>query len=308
MNFNPQGIPAGLFFVKDRENPCPGDLYVRPPHRHQTDGGAPPRQLRFFIADVHALNQGIDGATLRSATLDVAAAWMACGLDPATTLFFRQSDVPEILELAALLTPLSPKSLMNRAHAYKAAVADNRASGKDPDEGVNMGLFTYPILMAADNRRWGRETLKLPHPLVSKDSALIPGTDGRKMSKSYGNVLPLFGDSRTLTALVRKVPTDSLPIEAPKDPASNPLATWYRCADPLAASGFEERLRAGGLGWGEAKAEVTEALSRLLAPIATAYRGLRGDEVMLQAVLGDGAQRARILAQGVLSRVRSRAF
>lgn len=141
---------------------------------------------------------------------------MACGLDPATTLFFRQSDVPEILELAALLTPLSPKSRMNRAHAYKAAVADNRASGKDPDEGVTMGLFTHPILMAAANRRWGR-----------------------KRSKSYGNVLPLFGDSRTLTALVRRVPTDSLPIEAPKDPASNPLATWYRCADPLAAERFE---------------------------------------------------------------------
>jgi len=163
-------------------------------------------------------------------------------------------------------------------------------------------------LARAANRRWGPATLKLPQPLVSEGSALVPGTDGRKMSKSYGNVLPVFADARTLTALVRKVPTDSLPVEAPKDPTTNPLATWYRCADPEAAEGFERRLRTGGLGWGEAKAEVADALVALLEPVTATYGEVRGDEARLQRVLTQGGLQARGLAQGVLSRVKSRIF
>jgi len=298
----------------------------------------PNHECRYFIADVHALNLGLHGADLRASTLDIAAAWMACGLDPNRTLFYRQSDVPEILQLATLLQPLTAKGLMNRAHAYKAKSAANREAGKDPDEGVNMGLYTYPILMAADilafdtdlvpvgadqvqhvemavdiaqaaNRRWGQDVLKAPAALVGGEAAVVPGADGRKMSKSYGNVVPLFADAATLKKLVRKVPTDSLAPDAPKNPQSNPLAAWMRCVTTAAeADDFEAQLREGKLGWGEAKDRVAGALDDALLPLRDRYQGLRADEDGLEARLTEGAQRARALAQRTVARVLAAAF
>lgn len=290
-------------------------------------------EARFFIADIHALNLGGGGPRLRQASLDVAAGWLACGLDPATAVLYLQSDVPEVTELAALLMPVCPKGLMNRAHAYKASGAANRAAGRDPDDGINMGLYTYPVLMAADilalgtdlvpvgsdqvqhvemtidlaraaKRRWGAGTLKEPRAEVAAYNALVPGTDGRKMSKSYGNVVPLFAAPGTLATLVRRVTTDSLPADAPKDPASNVLAAWFRCALPAQADGFEARLRAGAMGWGEAKAEVTQAIQGLVGPLNRRFQELRRDEEALRKVLRRGADQARAEAGVTLTRVR----
>lgn len=291
------------------------------------------RQARFFIADIHALNLGGGGSALRKTSLDVAAGWLACGLDPETAVLYRQSDVPEVTELAALLMPVCPKGWMNRAHAYKAAGAANRAADRDPDDGVNMGLYTYPVLMAADilamatdfvpigsdqvqhvemtvdlaravNRRWGEGTLKEPRAEVAAHAALVPGTDGRKMSKSYGNVIPLFAAGPTLEKLVRRVPTDSQPVDAPKEPASNVLAAWFRCVLPDQADEFESRLRAGSLGWGAAKAEVASALQSLVGPIHRRFDELRRDEAGLEAILREGAAQARAEAGVTLARVR----
>jgi len=293
---------------------------------------------RFFVADVHALNLGLGGPELARSTLDIAAGWIACGLDPERTLLYRQSEVPEILELATLLMPLCPKGLMNRAHAYKARVADNAAGGRDPDEGVNMGLFTYRILMAADilafdidlvpvgadqvqhvemtvdlaraaGRRWGADLLRVPRALLGEAVALVPGTNGQKMSKSQGNTLPLFGAPGLRRKAVRQVPTDSRPVDAPKDPGANVLAAWMALAAPGAeARAFEDRLRAGGLGWGAAKDEVAEAIDRLLAPAQARYAEVRADEEALERILRRGAQRARAEAQAVVARVRAAVF
>jgi tryptophanyl-tRNA synthetase len=298
----------------------------------------PEHECRYFIADVHALNLGLHGPALRASTLDIAAAWMACGLDPAVTLFYRQSDVPEILQLATLLMPLTAKGLMNRAHAYKAKAAANRDADKDADDGVNMGLYTYPILMAADilafdtdlvpvgadqvqhvemavdiaqavNRRWGAGLLKAPRAVVGANAAVVPGADGRKMSKSYGNVLPLFAEAAALRKLVRKVTTDSAAPDAPKNPSSNVLAAWMRCvADPDEATAFETALREGTMGWGEAKDRVADALERTVGPLRQKYQGIRADEGALEGQLANGAGRARTLAARTLDRVQAAAF
>lgn len=298
----------------------------------------PSHECRYFIADVHALNLGLHGPDLRSSTLDIAAAWMACGLDPTVTLFYRQSDIPEILQLASLLMPLTAKGLMNRAHAYKAKAAANRDADKDSDDGVNMGLYTYPILMAADilafdtdlvpvgadqvqhvemavdiaeaaNRRWGPGLLKAPRALVGENAAVVPGTDGRKMSKSYGNVLPLFAEAAALKKLVRKVTTDSLAPDAPKDPASNVLAAWMRCvATNDEAEALETALKEGRMGWGEAKDRVADALETTVGPLRDRYQAIRADEGALEARLTEGAQQARALAQRTVARVQAAAF
>jgi len=293
---------------------------------------APGSEAFFFIADAHALNQGLAGPDLARSTLDVAAVWLASGLDPATAAFYRQSDVPELFELAQLLTNLTPKGLMNRAHAYKAARAANEAAGRDPDDGVNLGLFTYPILMAADilgpgadlvpvgkdqvqhlemaadlaraaNLRWGAG-LKVPRPLVRPESALVVGTDGEKMSKSRGNLVPLVVSEADLGRLVRRVKTDSTGPRDPKEPGSNPLAAWYAAADPAGAADFGRRLREGRLSWGEAKDEVTGVLARVTGHLTQAYLGRRGDEAGLERTLAAGADRVRTEAARTLAEVR----
>jgi tryptophanyl-tRNA synthetase len=210
----------------------------------------------YFIADYHALNTVRDPDALRSQTLDIAASLLVLGLDPERTLLYRQSDVPETFELATVLAAITPKGAMNRAHAYKAAVAENQRAGRQADEGVNMGLYTYPILMAADillmqadlvpvgkdqgqhveiardlaeafNGHFG-QVLRPPAAAIDETVETIPGLDGRKMSKSYGNVIPLFDSQGEVRRLVARIKTDSRRPEEQKDPATCLLFGLYR--------------------------------------------------------------------------------
>ena len=272
----------------------------------------------YFIADCHALNTLRDAARLRSLTLDVAASLLALGLDPGRTTLYRQSDVPETFELATVLAAITPKGALTRAHAYKAAVAANEAAGRPADDGVNMGLFTYPVLMAADillvrgavvpvgrdqvqhveiardvadafNATFG-ETL-LP-PAASIDSAVevVLGLDGRKMSKTYGNTIPMFGGAEERRRLVARVRTDSRRPEEPKDPEGCLVFGLYRqfAAEPELEA-MRRRYREGSIGYAEAKACLAEAVERELGEAGRRFRELRADEPALRATLAAGA-------------------
>jgi len=287
----------------------------------------------YFIADYHALNTLRDAARLREFTLDVAASLLALGLDPGRTALYRQSDVPETFELATILSAVTPKGAMNRAHAYKAAVAANEAAGRQADEGVNMGLYTYPILMAGDillvdgdlvpvgrdqvqhveiardladafNTTFGA-TLRPPAADVDPDVGVVPGLDGRKMSKSYGNTIPLFADPESRRRLVARIRTDSRRPEEPKDPATCLVFSLYRqFASEAEQESMGRRYREGMIGYAEAKACLEAAIECELGEAGERFRELRGDESRLRALLADGADRARGAAQATLSRVR----
>ena len=291
----------------------------------------------YFIADYHALTTVRDPEFLRHYTRSVAASWLAAGLDPDRTTFYRQSDVPETFELAWVLACLTGKGLMNRAHAYKAARDLNRAAGVDEDSGVNMGLFNYPILMAVDilimeadvvpvgkdqvqhveiaadiagsfNHVYGRDhRLKVPTALIPETDTgqALPGLDGRKMGKSYDNTIPLFVPEKQLKKLVRRIPTDSTPVQAPKDPDRSPvfqLLEYFGSADVVGQT--RRQLEAGGLGWGEVKNRLYEALAELLAPMRERYDALMQPESELDGVLAAGAEKARKRATAVLDQVR----
>ena len=291
----------------------------------------------YFIADYHALTTIRDPKLLRHYTRSVAASWLAAGLDPDRTTFYRQSDVPEIFELTWVLACLTGKGLMNRAHAYKAARDLNRATGDDEDAGVNMGLYNYPILMAVDilimeadvvpvgkdqvqhveiaadiagsfNHVYGRDyRLKVPTALIPETDTgrTLPGLDGRKMSKSYDNTVPLFVPENQLSKLVRRIPTDSTPVEAPKDPDRSSvfqLLEHFGSADVVVQT--RRQLEAGGLGWGEVKNRLYEVLAELLAPMRERYDALMQPESELDGVLAAGAEKARKRATAVLDQVR----
>jgi len=292
----------------------------------------------YFIADYHALTTVRDPALLDEWTRSVAASWVACGLDPERVTLYRQSDIPETFELTWALSCVTAKGLLNRAHAYKAARDRNRDAGvEDLDAGVSMGLYNYPVLMAADilvmaadvvpvgrdqvqhveyardiaerfNQAYGeRYALRLPEHVTSQDEAehTMPGLDGRKMSKSYDNTIPLLGDRDALRRLVRRMKTDSTPVEAPKDPDSSTLFQIYRqFADEAGTAAVRERLAAGGLGWGEMKELLFEQLDAVLADPRERYRQLMGDRRELDAILAGGCERARERARAVLGGVR----
>jgi tryptophanyl-tRNA synthetase len=284
-------------------------------------------QSYIFIADVHALNGVRDPEFLRGKTCEVAATWLACGLDPARTTFYRQSDIPEVFELSSLLMNFTPKGLMNRAHAYKAAF-DRDGS----DDNVNMGLYTYPVLMAADilimqtdvvpvgldqkqhieiardianalNSVYGREVLKLPAEHIQYGES-ISGLDGRKMSKSYGNTVELFASPGDTAKKVMKIPTDSLLPEAPKDD-STPLYRLMQLAE--VEENYRREFLAGGIGYGEAKKILAESLNALLAPMRERYAALIADKRGIGAILADGAARARQTASATLRAVKEAA-
>ena len=293
----------------------------------------PEHRFLYFIADYHALNIVQDAEELRRLSYEVAAAWLALGLDPQKVVFYRQSDLPEVLELCWLLACVTPKGLMNRAHAYKAAVAANLARGiGDEDAGVNMWLYSYPILMAADillfatdlvpvgedqvqhveiardiagrfNEAFG-PVLKLPQHLVTERVGTVPGLDGRKMSKSYGNVIPLFGPPEELRGLISRIQTDSSPPTAPKDPDASSIFTMYsQFADDGQVAAMRARYRAG-ISWAEAKRELFEVMDRYLAGPRATYSDLMANTQKIDAVLADGARRARALAAPVLGAAR----
>jgi tryptophanyl-tRNA synthetase len=289
---------------------------------------------RYFIADYHALNQTKDAKELASNIREVAAAWLACGLDPEKTLIYRQSSVPETFELSTVLMCFTSKGLMNRAHAYKASVQANEETGKDADAGVNMGLFTYPVLMAADillfdtdvvpvgkdqvqhvemtadiagvlNHNYGKEVLRVPQALVQAEVALVPGLDGRKMSKSYGNTIPLSMPEKDLKKLVMRIVTNSQGVDEPKDPDTCGIFGLYRFfASRAEQDELAGRYRAGGMGWGVAKEALFAAMNRVVSPIRERYDAIMADPAGLDRVLAEGAEKARAIASRTVARVR----
>lgn len=291
----------------------------------------------YFIADHHALTGLPAAPDLRHWTRSVAASWLAAGLDPERTVFYKQSDVPETFELTWILSCVTGKGLMNRAHAYKAARDRNVAAGEDPDAGVNLGLYNYPVLMAADilvmesdvvpvgrdqlqhveiaadiagsfNHRYGdRFRLRVPEAVVPPETTghTLPGLDGRKMSKSYQNTIPLFLPAPQLKKLVRRIPTDSTPVEAPKDPDSSAVfQILAQFAEPDVVAGTRKRLEAGGVGWGELKNQLADLLEDKLGPLRARYDELMAPDSDLDAILARGGEIARERASRVLRGVR----
>lgn len=290
----------------------------------------------FFLADYHALIKCDEPARIERSRLQIAATWLAAGLDPERVYFYRQSDIPEVPELTWLLTCVTPKGLMNRAHAYKAATDANTAAGEDVDAGITMGLFSYPILMAADILMFnahrvpvgrdqvqhlemardiaarfnhlfgaGSEPFVLPEVVIDEQVATLPGLDGRKMSKSYDNTIPLFeGGAKGLQAAIARIVTDSRLPGEPKDPDSAHLVTIYEAfADADERARFRADLRAG-LGWGDAKQRVFERLERDLAPMRARYEDLVAHPERIEATLMEGARKARAIAGPFLARLR----
>ncbi len=316
--------------VKPTGSPHVGNLLgaIRPALRLADQG----LDAMYFIADYHALTTIQDRAALGKLTYEVAATWLAMGLDPTRVTFYRQSDIPEIFELAWVLACFTSKGWMNKAHAYKAAVDSHE--GPDPDAGINMGVYSYPMLMAADilafdidlvpvgkdqvqhveiardiaqriNHVCKAEVLRLPAAKLDTNTATVPGTDGRKMSKSYNNTLPLFAKPADLKKAVGKIVTDSTPPELPKDPDTSTIFQIFRAiATPDESRALAERFRAG-IGWGDAKQAVFERLEIELAPARERYDALIADPARIDALLAEGATRARITARRVLDRVRS---
>ncbi|UOQ44383.1 tryptophan--tRNA ligase [Halobacillus salinarum] len=291
-------------------------------------------QSMYFIADLHALNSIHNRSKLKSLTYEVAAAWLALGLDPERSLFYRQSDIKELPELHWILSSVTGKGLMNRAHAYKAQVEQNNREGRDRDDGVNMGLFNYPILMAADillfngsevpvgkdnrqhlemakdigesfNRLYG-STFDLPTPVFAEGSEIIPGLDGRKMSKSYGNTIPLFTEEKSLHKLVKRIVTDSLPPEAPKDREGSPLFTLFReFATPIETEQMAHAFQKG-IGYGEIKEELFLVMNRVIAGPRVKYRHLLENTDEIDKCLKDGGSKVRKEAAEHMDRIRER--
>ena len=278
----------------------------------------------FFLADYHALISTQDPLRVQRSTLEIAASWLACGLDPERVAFYRQSDIPEIPELTWLLTCVSAKGLLNRAHAYKAAVDRNVEAGEDPDAGVTMGLYSYPVLMAADilmfnahkipvgrdqvqhvemardiGQRFnhlfgnGREFFVLPEAVIEENVATLPGLDGRKMSKSYDNTIPLFAPREELRRLVFSILTDSrLPGEA-KDTEGSALFQLYQAFADGDETAAMRSAYAEGIAWGEAKERVFERIDAELAPLRERYRELAADPAAIERMLRQGGERLR---------------
>ena len=278
-------------------------------------------QSFYFLADYHALIKCEDPARIQRSTLEIAASWLAAGLDPEKVTFYRQSDIPETTELTWLLTCVTGKGLLNRAHAYKAAQDKNAAAGREPDDGVTAGLFMYPVLMGADilifnahkvpvgrdqiqhiemardmaasfNHLYG-EHLVLPEALIDDNVALLPGLDGRKMSKSYNNTIPLFSTREQLRKLIGSITTDSRTPGEPKEVEGSALFQIYQ---GFASEEETEALRrqyAEGIAWGDAKQQLFERIDRELAPMRERYEHLVAHPGELEDILQAGATKAR---------------
>ena len=285
----------------------------------------------LFIADYHALTTVQDPKKLRQYNHEIASTWLAAGLDPEMTRLYRQSDVPETFELSTILHNVTPKGLMNRAHAYKAMAQANNENGQDTDAGVNMGLYNYPILMAADimlmnankvpvgqdqkqhieiaqdigksfNSKF-KKCLVIPQPLIGEEIGVIPGLDGRKMSKSYGNQIPLFGNEKELANLVKKIKTDSSLPHEPK-PLDSSLFEMYKLfATPEQLAEMQYRFE-NGIGWGDVKKEVAATMNEYLGPMRERFDYLMANPGEVEEILQDGASRARVIASETVDRVR----
>ena len=297
---------------------------------------APGVESFFFMADFHALIKCDEPDRIAHSSRSIAATWVAAGLDTNRVTLYRQSDIPEIPELTWLLTCVTAKGQMNRAHAYKAAVDAAVAAGEEPDAHVSMGLFSYPVLMAADilmfnahrvpvgkdqvqhiemardvaqrfNHLFGRgqDLFVLPEAQVDAEMELLPGLDGRKMSKSYDNVVPLFeGGAQALKDAIARIVTDSKLPGEPKDPQGQALVTIYDAfATPEQRTAFRAALRAG-LAWGEAKQQLFALIDGQIGPMRARYESLMANPAELEAILQDGAAKARAIAGPVLRQLR----
>jgi tryptophanyl-tRNA synthetase len=295
---------------------------IRPAIAASKDGNSSPF---YFLADYHALIKCQEPEKVRQSSLEIAATWLAFGLDTANAVFYRQSDVPEIMELTWMLTCVTAKGLMNRAHAYKAAVAENELGNEnDPDKGITMGLFSYPILMAADilmfnankvpvgkdqvqhiemardiagrfNHIYG-EHFALPEAVIDDNTATLAGLDGRKMSKSYNNTIPLFEPEKKLKKLINKIKTNSLEPGEPKDPHGCTLFGIYQAfATPHEVAEIRKRY-AEGIGWGEMKHILFEYINDHIAPARERYEALMQAPEHIEDQLQEGARKARAIS------------
>lgn len=290
-------------------------------------------QGMYFVADYHALTSMHDPDTLRELVYEVAASWLALGLDPDEAIFFRQSDIPEIPEFTWILSCFTSKGLLNRAHAYKAAVDENLALGRDPDEGINAGLYNYPVLMAADillygsdvvpvgldqkqhieitrdiaeafNRTYG-EVLKVPEGIIQETVMRVPGTDGQKMSKSYNNTIPIFAAETEVRKQVMRIVTDSKRPEDPKDPQDNTLFTLLSFfASPERLEEIRQLYIHGGAAYGTLKKELAGLILEHFSDARVRYADLMRDRSYIDQVLQEGAHKARQMGQPYLAAAR----
>jgi tryptophanyl-tRNA synthetase len=286
----------------------------------------------YFLADYHALIKVGEPARVQRSTLEIAATWLACGLDPDKVTFYRQSDIPEIPELTWLLTCVTGKGLLNRAHAYKASVDKNTAAGAEPDDGVTAGLFMYPVLMAADilmfnahkvpvgrdqvqhiemardmassfNHLYG-EHFTLPEAEIEAHVATLPGLDGRKMSKSYDNTIPLFVPREQLRKLIMGILTDSRVPGEPKDTEGSALFQLFQAFASETETAELAQAFADGIAWGEAKERLFERLDQEIAPMRIVYDELMQDPARIERTLKAGAEKARAIATPFTGRLR----
>ena len=329
--------PRVLTGIKPTGTPHIGNLLgaIRPAIARQNQG----LEAMYFIADHHALTTVHPPKhtpdELRRLTHEVAATWLAAGLDPDRTLFYRQSDIPELFELSWIFACFTSKGWMNKAHSYKDHVAKVTEAGEsDVDAGFNMGRYTYPILMAADiiafdvdivpvgrdqaqhveiardiaqriNHVYGKDLLRLPKAEIDDNVAIIPGIDGRKMSKSYDNVIPIFALPKAVKKAVNLIVTDSSPPETPKDPDASLIFQIYKAvATPEESKALADRYRAG-IGWGDAKKALLERIETEVGAARARYEALMADTSQIDALLVKGAAKARPTAQATLDRVRS---
>ena len=287
----------------------------------------------FFLADYHALIKCSDPQLIRNSSKEVAAAWLALGLDTDRAVFYRQSDIPEIPELTWVLCCNAAKGLMNRAHAYKAAVQANEAAGEDADFAVTMGLFSYPVLMAADilmfnahkipvgrdqiqhvemardiaqrfNHIYG-EHFQLPEAVVDDNVAVLQGLDGRKMSKSYNNTIPLFLPEKQLKKHINKIKTNLLEPGEPKDPdTSTVFQLWQAFATAAQTEAMRQEF-ANGIAWGEAKKQLFELVNSELSEARERYNELLDNTDFIEQKLREGAEKARAYSQPFMEKLRT---
>jgi tryptophanyl-tRNA synthetase len=303
---------------------------IKPAIKASRDAGV---QSYYFLADYHALIKSSEPARIRQSTLEIAATWLALGLDTETAIFYRQSDIPEITELTWMLTCVTAKGLMNRAHAYKAAVQENLDAGEDADFAVTLGLFSYPVLMAADillfkarqvpvgrdqvqhlemardiaqrfNHLFG-EHFVLPEAVVDEHVAVLPGQDGRKMSKSYNNTIPLWLPQKQLRKAIMKIVTNSLEPGQPKDPADSALYSIYAAFASVAQRAEMQQAFAAGIGWGDAKQQAFELIDAELAQARDRYQNLISRPEQIEEILQSGASRAREFASPFMADLRA---
>jgi len=286
----------------------------------------------YFMADLHALIKCHDPASIRQSSKEIAATWLALGLDTDKAVFYRQSDVPEITDLCWVLNCMAAKGLMNRAHAYKAAVAQNLEEGEDPDFGITMGLYSYPVLMSADilmfnathipvgkdqiqhvemardiagrfNHHFG-ETFVLPEAVVDDSVAVLQGLDGRKMSKSYNNTIPLFLPEKQLRKHINKIKTNLLEPGEPKDPDTS---TVFQIWQAFATSEQTEYMRKEfeqGIAWGEAKKQLFELINSEIGEARERYNELIDNPEEIERILRAGAEKARAISAPLIAKVR----